>query len=172
MIIVLTGNGKGKTTGALGTALRAAGWDKRVAVVFFDKGGQHYGEQKALEKLPIDIFRFGLPRFDEKSKTFRFDNVPGDLSQAEAGVNKVLELFGKDYFLIVCDELINALNLGLVSEARVREVVEQCPSGTHLLLTGRNAPAWLAEKADLVSEIREVKHYFKKGQDALKGLDY
>ncbi|MFH0820308.1 MAG: cob(I)yrinic acid a,c-diamide adenosyltransferase [Candidatus Peregrinibacteria bacterium] len=174
MILVVTGNGKGKTTSALGTALRAAGWNKRVAIVFFDKGGNHYGEQKMLGKFSkaIDVFRFGLPRFDEKSKTFRFDNTPGDLKQAEEGVKKILELYGKDYFLIVCDELINALNLGLVSESKVQEVVEKCPPMTHLLLTGRGAPAWLTEKADLVSEIKEMKHYFRSGQDATKGLDY
>lgn len=174
MIIVVTGNGKGKTTSALGTALRAAGWGKRTAIVFFDKGGAHYGEQKILDLLTkkIDVFRFGLARFDEESKTFRFENVPGDLKQAEAGVSKVLELYRKDYFLIVCDELINALNLGLVPEARVRELVEKCPAETHLLLTGRNVPTWLSEKADLVSEVREVKHYFKKGQEAIKGIDY
>ncbi len=174
MILVVTGNGKGKTTSALGTALRAAGWDQRVAIVFFDKGGAHYGEQKTLDSLAkkIDVFRFGLARFDEKSKTFRFDNVPGDLKQAEAGVEKVLELYGKDYFLVVCDELINALNLGLVGEKRVQELVEKCPPTTHLLLTGRNVPTWLTERADLISEIQEIKHYFRQSIDAIKGLDY
>ena len=174
MIIVVTGNGKGKTTSALGTALRSAGWGNRTAVVFFDKGGTHYGEQKSLDQLKkkIDVFRFGLRRFDEKSRTFRFDNVPGDLKQAEAGVEKVVELYGNNYFLIVCDELINALNLGLVSEERLRTLVEKCPPATHLLLTGRNVPEWLAEKADLVSEVKEVKHYFRSGHDAIKGLDF
>lgn len=174
MILILTGNGKGKTTSALGTALRAAGWAYKTAIVFFDKGGAHYGEQNALNELAgkIDVFRFGLPRFDEKSKTFRFDSVPGDLKQADAGIDKVLELYTKGYFLIVADELINALNLGLASEERVRELVKKCPPTTHLLLTGRNVPDWLAEKADLISEVKEVKHYFKNGQDAIKGIDY
>lgn len=174
MILVLTGNGKGKTTGALGTALRAAGWHKKTALVFFDKGGSHYGEQNSLETLSgrIDVFRFGLPRFDAASKTFRFDNVPGDFKQAEAALTKVSELLKAGYFLVVADELINALRLGLVKEAAVRELLEQCPAETHLMLTGRDAPEWLMEKADLVSEIGEVKHYFQKGVGAIKGIDF
>ena len=174
MLLILTGNGKGKTTSALGTALRAAGWGEKTAIVFFDKGGAHYGEQNALNKLAgkIDVFRFGLQRFDEKSKTFRFNNLPGDLKQAEAGAAKILELFEQDYFLIIGDELINALNLEMIGEAKVREVVERCPKTTHLLITGRNVPPWLAEKADLISEVQEIKHYFRSGQDAIKGIDY
>ena len=93
MILIITGNGKGKTTSALGTALRACGWEKRVAIVFFDKGGSHYGEQNILDFLQqkksnpklnpprrtkfnfagIDTFHFGLERFDPKSKKFRFE---------------------------------------------------------------------------------------------------
>lgn len=174
MILVFTGNGKGKTTSAIGTAIRAAGWNKRVAIVFFDKGGWHYGEQKILNELAgkIEVFRFGLSRFSEKTSTFRFKNIQGDFKQAEEGMKKVLELFKKNYFLIVCDELINTLNLGLVSKPQVREIVKKCPPTTHLLLTGRGAPAWLIKKADLVSEIKEVKHYFKKDGGATKGLDY
>jgi len=174
MLLILTGNGKGKTTSALGTAIRAAGWGHKVAIVFFDKGGEHYGEQWTLEHIQdkIDVFRFGLPRFDEKTKTFRFDNVPGDISQAQAAVEKVKELYGQDYFLIICDEIINCLNLDLLTEEQVRELIDQCPKEAHLVLTGRNVPEWMSEKADLISEVKSVKHYFDKNTDAIKGLDY
>lgn len=174
MILVITGNGKGKTTSALGTALRACGWEKKVAIAFFDKGGSHYGEENTLELLQgkIRFLRFGLPRFDEDKKTFRFENTEEDKKEAQKALEAVRELFGQGYFLIICDEIISCLNLGLLEEVAVRKLVADCPEGTHLILTGRNCPDWLREKADLVSEVREVKHYFQKGEDAIKGLDY
>lgn len=174
MILVITGNGKGKTTSALGTALRASGWEKKVTIAFFDKGGSHYGEQNILEFLQekIHILRFGLKRFDEEKKTFRFENTDEDKSEAERGVNEVIKLFSEDYFLIVCDEIINCLNLGLLKQESLEKLLDACPPETHLILTGRNVPDWLSERADLVSEVNEVKHYFKKGQQAIKGLDY
>ncbi len=174
MLLIITGNGKGKTTSALGTALRSAGWGNKVAVTFFDKGGSHYGEQNALDLLRenIDVFRFGLRRFDEATQTFRFNNVPGDLKEAERGVEEVIKLFQQEYFLIVCDELINCLNLGLLKEKSLKKLLGAYPPTTHLILTGRNVPEWLKERADLVSEVNEVKHYFQKGMDAIKGLDY
>ena len=181
MILVITGNGKGKTTSALGTALRACGWEKKVAVAFFDKGGSHYGEEntlKLLQAIPtgrqekIHILRFGLPRFDEKTKTFRFENTEEDKKEAERAFKAVRELFGQGYFLIICDEIINCLNLELLEEKAVREFVAACPENTHLILTGRNCPGWLRQEADLISEINDEKHYFSKGKDAIKGLDY
>lgn len=174
MLLIITGNGKGKTTSALGTAFRAAGWGKKVAMTFFDKGGEHYGEQAILDHLKgkIETHRFGLQRFDEKTRTFRFENTPGDISEAIRGVEEVKSLLKKDYFLVVCDELINCLNLELLEKKHVLELLEACPPQTHLILTGRNVPQWLHERADLVSEVGEVKHYFKAGQDAIKGLDF
>lgn len=174
MILVITGNGRGKTTSALGTALRAAGWENKVAIAFFDKGGSHYGEQNILDFLQekIDTFRFGLKRFDEKTRQFRFENTQGDKDEALRGLNEVKKLFSKEYFLIVCDEIINCINLDLIQRKDVENLVDACPSETHLILTGRNAPDWLKDKADLVSQVDEIKHYFKQGNDAIKGLDY
>ncbi len=174
MILVFTGNGKGKTTSAIGSAIRACGWAKPVALVFFDKGGSHYGEKNALNFLQkkMDVFRFGLPRFNEKKKTFRFKNTTADKKEAEKALNKVKALLPKKYFLIICDELINCLNLKLIGRADVEAMMKACPKTTHLILTGRNAPEWIIQKADLVSEIREVKHYFRKTGGAVKGLDY
>jgi len=173
MILIFTGNGKGKTTSALGATIRAAGWGKTTAVIFFDKGGKYYGEKNILGKLKkIDVFRFGLPRFDEKKKTFRFKNTAADKKEAEKALYKVKTLLKKKYFLIVCDEIINCLNLKLIGRVDVEAMMKARSKTTHLILTGRNAPKWMVEKADLVSEIREVKHYFKKGKKAIKGLDY
>ena len=175
MILVITGNGKGKTTSALGTAIRAVGWGNRVAVVFFDKGGNHYGEQNILNLLQdkIDFYRFGLERFDEETGVFRFRNTEADKKEAKYGIEKVLSLYEGKYFLIIADELIACLNNGLVTDADVRDLVNRCPEETHLLLTGRNAPDWLIKEADMVSDVKEVKHYFEeKGTLAVKGLDY
>ena len=176
MICIITGNGKGKTTSALGTALRASGWGKKVAILFFDKGGSHYGEDHTLSKIQdIDVFRFGLKRFDEKTKTFRFENVKEDAEEVKKGLNKLEELLHTShlhshYNVVVCDELINSLNV--IEKDEIEALLDKCPKETHLILTGRNAPSWLIEKADLVSEIKEVKHYFKNGNEAIKGLDY
>ena len=174
MILIITGNGKGKTTSAIGTALRASGWEKKTGIVFFDKGGAHYGEQNILEFLQekIETHRFGLIRFDEKERTFRFDNTRGDRDEAERAADKVISMYGEGFFLIVCDEIINCLNLGLLERGKLEELLDKCPQETHMVLTGRNVPAWLAERADLISEVREVRHYFRKGKDAIKGIDY
>ena len=174
MILVITGNGKGKTTSAIGTALRASGWENKVAIAFFDKGGSHYGEQNILDLLQerINILRYGLERFDEASKTFRFENTDEDRAEARRGVDEVIALYKDEYFLIACDEIINCLNLGLIEQADLERLLDACPESTHLILTGRNVPEWLAERADLISEVKEVKHYFRKGKDAIKGLDY
>ncbi len=174
MLLIITGNGKGKTTSALGTAIRAAGWSKKVAITFFDKGGTHYGEQSILDELKtkIDTHRFGLKRFDEVTRKFRFENTKKDQEEAKKGVKKVIELLAQDYFLIVCDEIINCLNLKLVEKKHLQELLDHCPQNSHLIFTGRNAPKWLQEKADLISEVNEIKHYFKQGKDAIKGLDY
>lgn len=174
MLLIITGNGKGKTTSALGTALRAAGWGNKVGIAFFDKGGSHYGEQNILDFLQekIDNWRFGLQRFDEASRKFRFENTPEDLQEAKRGVEFIVKKLEESYFLIVCDELINCLNLGLVGQEEVERLLQACPPETHLILTGRNVPQWLQERADLISEVQEKKHYFRQGYDAIKGLDY
>lgn len=174
MILAITGNGKGKTTSALGSALRASGWGKRVAIVFFDKGGSHYGEQNILDFLQqkIDVFRFGLERFNETKKQFRFENTESDKIEVKKGIDKILNLYNEKYFLIVCDEIITCLNSRLTSDKVLRNLLKKCPKNTHLMLTGRCAPDWLIKKADLVSDIKEIKHYFKKGENAIKGIDY
>jgi cob(I)alamin adenosyltransferase len=174
MILVITGDGKGKTTSAIGTAIRSAGWDNKTAIVFLDKGGDHYGEQKILDKLSdkIDVFRFGHERFNEKTGEFRFQNIKGDELEAEKALEKIKSLYDDNYFLIVCDEILTCIKTGLIPDSKVHELVEKCPKETHLILTGRDAPKWLIDMADMVSEVKEQKHYFKKMKKAIKGLDF
>ncbi len=82
------------------------------------------------------------------------------------------QLYKENFFLIIGDELINCLNLGLTDESSLRKIIDECPKKTHMLLTGRNAPEWLIEKADLVSEVREIKHHYRKTKKTIKGIDY
>ncbi len=120
----------------------------------------------------LDVYRFGEKRFNEKSQQFRFENIKDDKKEAESALQKIKDLYNKEYFLVIADELINCLNSDLIDELAVRDLINEWPENTHLILTGRNAPEWLIEKADLVSEVNEVKHYFTNGEDAIKGLDY
>lgn len=174
MLFVITGNGKGKTTSAIGAAIRGIGWGKKTALVFFDKGGSHYGEQHIFDLLQekITVHRSGQQRFDEKARTFRFTATDKDKEEARKGIQKVIDLYKEDYFLVICDELINCLDLGMTDKASVEKLIRECPAGSHLMLTGRNAPAWLTKKADLVSEIKDVKHHYRKTGKTVKGIDY
>ncbi len=173
MIIIITGNGKGKTTSGIGQAIRSAGQNKKTAIIFFDKGGNFYGEQVLLDKISeIDVFRFGLERFDEKNQKFRFKNTLEDTKEAMKATEKILDLYKQNYFLIVADEFLNALNIGLLSEEKAMQIVDLCPKSTNLYLTGRNVPDWLAKKADLLSEVRNIKHYFNEGAKAQRGIEY
>ncbi|QQR83685.1 cob(I)yrinic acid a,c-diamide adenosyltransferase [Candidatus Peregrinibacteria bacterium] len=174
MLLIITGNGKGKTTSALGTAIRGIGWGLKVAIVFFDKGGSHYGEQHILELLQekIESHRYGMERFNEANQTFRFENSAEDVKEAERANQKVMQLLEGHYNIIVADEIINAMNLGLLKEEQVKETLAKRPVETHLILTGRNVPDWLGDQADLISEVKEVKHYYKKVKGAIKGIDY
>jgi len=174
MILVITGNGKGKTTSAIGIAIRGIGWRKKTGMVFFDKAGSHYGEQHIFNLLQerISVLRLGQHRFDEKKRTFRFTITDKDKKEVKRGITEVLKLYKQKYFLIVCDELITCLSLGMTDAKSVQNLIRKCPKNIHLVMTGRNAPKWLIEKADLVSDIKEVKHYYKKGVRAIKGIDY
>jgi len=174
MIMIITGNGKGKTTSAIGTAIRSLGWKKKTAIIFFDKGGGYYGEQKIFDLLKdlVDIYRFGEQRFDEKNQTFRFENTEDDKEEASKAIKKAKELIKEGYFTIICDEIINTMNSGLISQSEVKHLINDCHPNTHFILTGRNAPKWLIDMANLVSEVKEVKHYYKEGTKAIKGIDF
>ena len=179
MILIFTGNGKGKTTAGLGAAIRALGWGFSVRWVYFDKGGSHYGEHHILKFLQenfkgasFKFFQFGLPRFNEKKQTFRFENTKADKKEAALALKKVNELKKTKPFLIIGDEIINAMNLGLLPVKNVKALIHSWPKETHLILTGRNAPLWLISAADLVSDVGLKKHYFKNAKKAIKGLEY
>ncbi|MFW6389434.1 MAG: cob(I)yrinic acid a,c-diamide adenosyltransferase [Marinilabiliaceae bacterium] len=168
MVHIYTGNGKGKTTAALGLALRAAGSGKKVFFGQFVKG-MAYSEVSIInEKLPeIDHQLFGQKCFIKR------DPKEEDFEAAREGLEKVRALIKeKKYDLMVLDEINIALYYKLIHLEEVTELLDNFPEETELVLTGRYAPEELIEKADLVTEMKEIKHYFKQDIKARKGIEF
>lgn len=166
MIQVYTGNGKGKTTAALGLALRTVGAGFNVYIAQFAKGC-FCSEHKALQRLKnVKVEQFGSGCFiKHKPQT-------ADIVSAQRGLEKVKKIIAcKKYRLIVLDEINVALSLKLVSVKDVLNLIKHAPKDIELVLTGRSAPSEIIKSADLVSQIKEVKHYYKRGFKARKGIE-
>lgn len=176
LIQVFTGNGKGKTTAALGTALRAVAKGWKVAFVYFDKGGSHYSEREVLASRfgdLVSVFPTGLDRIDPITGKFRFGVTDEDKVEGERGLEIVRELFRNgEHQLVVLDEINSTADLGILEVERVLSVLKQKPEEVELILTGRNCPQSFLDLADLVSDVQLVKHYFYHGVKAREGLDY
>ena len=175
LIQVYTGNGKGKTTAALGMAIRAVSQGIRVAIVHFDKGGTHYSEREFIRaRFPeIDLHATGLDRIDPKTNRFRFGVTDEDKAEAERGLTLVKEILAKgEHKLVILDEINCTVSLGMLAEQDALAVIRSKPEDVELVLTGRNAPESFKELADLVSDVGLVKHYFYHGVPARYGLDY
>jgi cob(I)alamin adenosyltransferase len=167
MIHIYTGNGKGKTTAALGLCLRAAGAGKTVFFCQFLKG-RGTGEAAFLRKTAgVCVEQFGRSRFITGKPS------AGDIRSAERGLRRAEEaVLGGKFAMVILDEVHQALELGLLDVEELLSILRRAPEEVEIVLTGRNAPAALIKKADLVSEVREVKHYFRKGVKARKGIEY
>ncbi|MGF7185001.1 cob(I)alamin adenosyltransferase [Desulfitispora alkaliphila] len=169
LLQVYTGNGKGKTTAAMGLAIRAVGQGLRVHIIQFLKQGIDYGEVKSFAKIEgITIESYGGPGF-----IFRDGVKEEDLQLAEKAIAKAKELVtaGKCDLLIL-DEINNALQVGVISREQLEEILNLRPDTMELVLTGRNAPQFLIDRADLVTEMKEIKHPFKNGQKSRRGIEY
>ncbi len=171
LVMVYTGNGKGKTTAALGLALRAVGYDWHILMVQFIKGDWKYGELESYQRLApnLELKRMGkgFVRILNDDKPFE-DHV----AAAKAALQYVKDHLNSDYDIIILDEINVAIHEGLVSSEEVLEVVRNRPKYLHMVLTGRYAPQELIDAADLVTEMREVKHPFQQGILAQPGVDY
>ena len=169
LVMVFTGHGKGKTTAALGVALRALGHGLRVHIVLFMKGNYPYGEQPVLGKLPnVTLERFGSLEFVDPAQIK--DEERAEARRAlEASRQAVMS--GK-YDLVVLDEVNLACGWGLIGAGEVLRLLQERPPPLHLILTGRHADPRIIEAADIVTEMVEVKHPFRKGQVGLRGIDY
>ena len=165
-IQVYTGNGKGKTTAALGITLRAVCAENRVFIGQFMKG-QNYSELKALEYLPrLEIEQFGDVNFVHGKPTAE------DMAKAGKGLSRMKEaLASGNYDLVIFDEINTVLFFKMVSAADVLSVLDLKPDKTEVILTGRYAPQEIIDRADLVTEMREVKHYYSKGVPARTGIE-
>lgn len=168
LIHIYTGNGKGKTTSAIGLAVRAAGCGMRIYIGQFLKK-EKCGEHKILNILKenIKVEQYGRKQF---AKPKKLDAI--DFKLARNGFKKSKSaLFSEIYNIVILDEINEAVNLGLIPLADAIELIDRKPEYVELILTGRNAHKKLIEKADLVSEIKEIKHYFNKGVKARKGIE-
>ncbi|MBU2566080.1 cob(I)yrinic acid a,c-diamide adenosyltransferase [Patescibacteria group bacterium] len=174
MIHIYTGDGKGKTTAALGLLVRAIGAGKRVAWIAFDKGGDNYSERKTIkQRFPeIQFFVTGLDRIDEKGK-FRFGVTDEDKAEGDRGLKIIQQLFNENnHDIIILDEINSTTSLGIISETDILEIFKTKPTTTELILTGRNAPQSFIDLADLVTEMKLHKHYFYHGTKARPGIDF
>ena len=192
MIIVNTGNGKGKPTAALGQALRAVGEGKRVLMIQFIKGPWRSGEDLFISKIKnqksklqskiqndtnnLDtLFGFEIIKTGRGFVGILGDNLPIEEHQKAAEDGLALakkEVISDNWDLMILDEINNALELQLLKLEDVTDFVERFPKDKHLILTGRDAPLELIERADIVTEMREVKHVFNEGAKAKRGIEY
>ncbi len=161
---VYTGNGKGKSTAAFGLALRAVGAGYRVLIVQFLKG-QEYSEHASFKKLGIDFHLYGRPEF--------IVGEPSDEDRrlCREGLERVRRAYSEGYDVVILDEACVAVHLGAMELDDLMRVVDEKPEGVELVITGRYAPEALLERADLVTEMREVKHYYSKGVLARRGIE-
>jgi cob(I)alamin adenosyltransferase len=166
IVMLFTGEGKGKTTAALGQVVRALGWGKKALVVQFLKGGE-YGEIKTLQKLGVKMIQSGPSSLSHDLKEMKRKGVV-----KEAFQRLKEEVSSHHYDLIVLDEINLALHYNLLPFREVESFIEWARKESDILLTGRNAPEKLIEIADCVSEIREIKHHYDKGVKAKKGREF
>lgn len=171
LVLVYTGNGKGKTTAALGLALRQAGWNRRVLVIQFMKGkGNVYGERVAAERfLPLlEIEQHGRDEFVNLESPAEVDADLARRALKRAGE----AIVSGEYGMVVLDEVNVAMATGMIDPGEVLALLDRRHRDTDVVLTGRYCPKEIEEKADMVSEVREVKHHFRKGVEARKGIEY
>lgn len=167
---IYTGNGKGKTTAALGIALRAMGHDFRTYIGQFMKG-QIYGEITACRAIipgHVTIEQYGKDTF------MHVGNEPGDddIRMAREGLGKAEKaMISGSYDIVVFDEILTAHHFHLLTLEEMTEAIGLRPEGVEVIFTGRYAPRALIEIADLVTEMKEVKHYYQKGIEARKGIE-
>jgi len=172
LVIVYTGNGKGKTTAALGLSLRAIGYEHKVCMLQFIKGSWHYGEMDSSEKLGPN---FELIAVGKGFVGILDDNSPREEHEKYAAEALKIcreKIFSEKYDVVILDEVNYAINLGLLDVNEIIELIKKKPEKLNLVLTGNHAKEEIIELADLVTEMKEIKHPFKSGIKAKKGIDF
>ncbi len=169
LLAVFTGNGKGKTTAALGLALRAAGHGMRIAVIQFIKGSRTCGEFAAVKRFDdlIDFHVMG------RGFTWASEDIEKDRAAARTAwrlASEIIAVGARD--MVILDELTYLMHHAMVDAGTILPVLVHRPARMHVIVTGRYAPPALIEAADLVTEMTEIKHPFKAGTKAQKGIEY
>lgn len=169
LIVVNTGDGKGKTTAALGVALRAVGYDYKVSMVQFIKGAWKPGEIRAAPKL--------APNFEIVPMGLGFTWLSKDLEQDKKKAQEAWKLAkekiaSRQYNVVILDEITYAINFGFIELNDVLQTLDNKDEMLHVIITGRNAPPEIIEKADLVTEMKLIKHPYEKGVAAQKGIEF
>ena len=172
LVVVYTGKGKGKTTAALGMALRATGYDYKICMIQFIKGSWHYGEIDSAKKLApefelVTVGKGFVGIIDDQSTREEHEKIAKEAIQ----VSKKKIESGK-YNIIILDEINYAIKLGLIKLEDVLELIKSKPRKLNLVLTGNYAKPEIIEIADLVTEMNEIKHPFQLGIKAKKGIDF
>jgi cob(I)alamin adenosyltransferase len=169
LVQVFTGEGKGKTSAALGTVLRAAGHGLRVYIAFFMKGDYPYGENNTLSCLPgVTFARFGSREFIDPQHI-----KPEEREQAAKALASAREaMLSGEYDLVVLDEVNVAAAWSLITVKEVRQLIKNKPRNVELILTGRHADEEIIRLADLVTEMRNIKHPYDRGVKAREGIEF
>ncbi|MCE2506881.1 MAG: cob(I)yrinic acid a,c-diamide adenosyltransferase [Nitrosopumilaceae archaeon] len=172
LTIVYTGKGKGKTTAALGLALRATGYEKKICMIQFIKGSWHYGEMDSSKKLEPEFEMIAVGKgfvgiIDDKNPKEDHEKIAKEAIRIS---NEKIQS-GK-YDIVILDEINYAVNLNLISVNEILEMIKSKPNDVDLILTGNYAKEEVIEIADLVTEMREIKHPFQKGIKAKEGIDF
>ncbi len=172
LTIVYTGKGKGKTTAALGIALRATGYKKKIGMIQFIKGSWHYGEMESSKRLEPEFEMVAIGKgfvgiIDDKNPKEDHQKIAKEAIKIS---NEKIQS-GK-YDIIILDEVNYAVNLNLISLTDVLDLIKSKPQNVDLVLTGNYAKEEVIEAADLVTEMKEIKHPFQKGIKAKEGIDF
>jgi len=168
LLMIFTGDGKGKTTAALGLLLRSWGWDMRVVMFQFIKDTRlATGEHRAARKLGLDIRPLGA------GFTWNTEDKAKAESMALEQWSRCQEaIFSGQFDMIIMDEISYALNNAWIPLSQVVETIQHRPPELHIVFTGRNMPAQLGEIADLVTEMKEIRHHYRSGIKAQKGIEF
>ena len=172
LIVVITGNGKGKTTSALGIAIRACGHDMSVSIIQFMKGDLYAGEWDGIKKLgsKVELIPTGKGFCGIQGNPYPHEEHKENAQYAIQLAFQKLESGRID--ILILDEINNAIKLRLVDLSQVLQIIQRKPPLTHLVLTGRDAHPDIIELADTVSEIHEIKHAYRKDIEPQPGIDY
>ena len=172
LTIVYTGKGKGKTTAALGIVLRAVGYGKKICMIQFIKGSWHYGEMDSSKRLEPELEMVAIGKgfvgiIDDKTPREVHEKIASEaIKICKEKINS------KKYDIVILDEINYAINLDLIKLDDVLEIIKSKPQELDLILTGNYAREEVIELADLVTEMKEIKHPFKQGIKAKKGIDF